>query len=553
MFPFNLNLKMNKMKIKLYICCLSLSLLVGISSCKKDFLQKKPLDAYSETDVWTDLNLVQTFVNSKYQALPHFYNWGAAANGPGLSTASDEGYSKFNYESVFLWNKAEVSPDNLSMDSWSPDYSFIRDCNVFFQNIGAVPGDAAMKKRLTGEMKFIRAWCYFNLISRYGGVPLVTKVYSLTDANVLSPRNSYQECMTFVIQELNDAAALLPDSYSGSDLGRVTSGAALTLKSRALLYAASPLNNVSNDNTKWQAAADAAKAVIDKGTYKLYSGADYKQLFLEKFNSEVILCYGMNSTYWDSMLDVMIAPNGYHGWSVYAPSQNLVDDFEMKNGKMISDPASGYDPANPYQNRDPRFNAAILYNGTSFRGRPVEYFKGGLDSPQSQVENWNASLTGYNWRKYADETHDMAATGSNQNWIIFRLAEVYLNYAEAEYELGNMDLATTYLNLVRSRSSVNMPLVTASSTALRDAIRHEREIEFCFEGLRFYDVRRWKIANITDNKPLMAVNISKNPDGSFTYNYFALQQRKFIDANYLFPVPRYEIQKNNLLTQNPGY
>ncbi|MGY0036559.1 RagB/SusD family nutrient uptake outer membrane protein [Pedobacter sp. NJ-S-72] len=494
---------------------MSFSLLVGLSSCKKDFLEKKPLDTYSETDVWTDLNLVQTFVNSKYRALPHFYNWDAPVNGPGLSAASDEGYSKFNYESVFLWNNGLVSPDNLSMDSWSADYGFIRDCNVFFQNIGAVQGDAVMKKRLTGEMKFIRAWCYFNLVSRYGSVPLITKVYNLEDANVLSPRNTYDECMTFILQELTDAGTMLPASYSGGDLGRITSGAALTLKSRALLYAASPLNNPSNDKTKWQAAADAAKTVIDKGIYRLYSGADYKQLFLEKFNSEVILSYGMNSTYWESSLDVMISPNGFHGWSVYAPSQNLVNDFEMKNGKMIGDPASGYDPANPYLNRDPRFDAAILYNGSSFRGRKVEYFKGGLDSPQSPVENWNASLTGYNWRKYADETRDLAATGSNQNWIIFRLAEVYLNYAEAEYELGNTAVAAEYLNLIRSRPSVNMPQVNESLSVLRDAIRHEREIEFCFEAQRFYDVRRWKIANITDNKPLMAVNITKNPDGWF--------------------------------------
>ncbi|SHG37895.1 RagB/SusD family nutrient uptake outer membrane protein [Pedobacter caeni] len=532
---------------------LALLLLLSISSCKKDFLERKPLDSYSEEDVWTDMSLIQTFINSKYRALPHFYNWDAAVNGPGLSAASDEGYSKFNYEGVFLWNKGEVTADNLSMDSWTADYGFIRDCNYFFQKITSVKGEEGIKKRMTGEMKFIRAWCYFNLISRYGGVPLITKVYTLSDPDFLSARNSYEECLAFVIKELDDAIPLLPESYSGTDLGRITKGAVLALKSRALLYAASPLNNPSNNRGKWQAAADAAKAMLNAPGFMLYQGADYKQLFLEKFNREIILSYGMNGTDWESSLDVMIAPNGYHGWSVYAPSQNLVDDFEMKNGKMISDPASGYDPSNPYLNRDPRFNATIIYNGTPFKGRNAEYFKGGLDSPQSPVENWNASLTGYNWRKYADESHDMDASGSNQNWVIFRLAEIYLNYAEAQYELGNEPEARTYLNLVRSRPSVNMPPVTAGSTALSEAIRHERKIELCFESHRFYDVRRWKIAMQTENKPLRGVNITKNQNGSFSYDYFSLQPRKFLEAHYLFPIPNYEMQKNKLLTQNPGY
>ncbi|SMD17184.1 RagB/SusD family nutrient uptake outer membrane protein [Pedobacter nyackensis] len=541
------------MKSKLFIFFIGLFVLTSISSCKKDFLERKPLDTYSELDVWTDINLVQTFVNSKYRALPHFYNWDKAVNGPGLSAAADEGYSKFNYEGVFLWNKGEVNPDNLSMDSWTGDYGFIRDCNAFFEKIAGVKGDDNMKKRMMGEMKFIRAWCYFNLTSRYGGVPLITKVYSLSDTDFKAARNTYDECMAFVVKEMDEALSMLPDSYSGNDLGRVTKGAALALKSRALLYAASKLNNAAAGRDKWQKAADAAKAVIDLPTYGLYQGSDYKKIFLEKFNSEIILSYGMNGTDWESYLDIMIAPNGYHGWSVYAPSQNLVDDFEMSNGKMIGEAGSGYDPANPYLNRDPRFNATIIYNGTQFRGRTAEYFKGGLDSPQSPVENWNASLTGYNWRKYADETHDMDATGSNQNWIVFRLAEIYLNYAEAQYELGNEPVARQYLNLVRSRTSVNMPGVNSTGTALIDAIRHEREIELCFEGHRFYDVRRWKIALQTENKPLRAVNITKNPNGSFSYSYFNLQERKFTEAHYLFPIPKYEIQKNNQLVPNPGY
>ena len=558
-----MNKMKNKIRLLLYTGLCSF-LLVNMSSCEKGLLNKNPLNAYSETDVWSNLNLVETYVNSKYRALPHFFNWATIVpSASGLSAASDEGFCQWNYENVWLFNLGQVTPDNLSMDAWSVYYGFIRDCNTFFQRINALNGDSTVKKRLTGEMKFIRAWCYFDLVSRYGGVPLITKVYALSDSSYTAPRNTYDECMNFLVKELDDAIDLLPVNYSGGDIGRITKGAALSLKSRALLYAASPLNNPSNDQNKWMAAANAAKALIDladQGVYSLYQGADYKQIFLKKFNSEIILSYNINATSnsfyndYESMLNVMIGPNGYHGWSSYTPSQSLVDQFEMKNGKMISESGSGYDPANPYLNRDPRFYADILYNGTQFRGRAYEPFVGGFDSPQSSIENWNASLTGYNWRKYANEAEPIdESTGTDQNWVIFRLAEIYLNYAEGKYELGDETTARTYLNIVRARASVNMPPVLASGTDLLNAIQKERKIELCFEGHRFFDVRRWKIAMQTENQPLRRVNIEKSQSGTFTYSYLMLQDRKFYEQNYLYPIPKYEMDKNKELTQNSGY
>lgn len=538
---------------------LCIFIFVHMSSCQKDFLNKKSLNAYSETDVWSNLNLVQTFVNSKYRALPSIERNRAIPSALGFSAASSEGYSQWNYQSVWYWNLAEITPDNLSLDTWSGYYDFIRSCNTFFQHIEAVSGDSAIKMRLTGEMAFIRAWCYFDLISRYGGVPIIAKVYELADTDYMVPRNTYDECMNFVVKDLDMAIDLLPVKYTGNEIGRITKGAAMALKSRALLYAASPLNNPSNDQDKWIAASDAAKALIDMGEYSLYQG-DYQQIVLEKFNPEIILSYNVSANKNDLLgafehrLNVYIGPNGYHGWSSYAPSQYLVDEFEMKNGKMISDPASGYDPANPYLNRDPRFYADILFNGTQFRGRSYESYIGGLDSPQSSIENWNASIIGYNWRKYADETKPIDENiGSDQSWVIFRLAEIYLNYAEAEYELGNEANALKYLNMIRERVSVNMPDISASSIDLLKAIQHEREIELCFEGHRFYDVRRWKIATHTENQPLRGVHISKAVNGTFSYLYFILQDRKFDEKDYLFPIPVYEINKNAELTQNPGY
>lgn len=534
-------------------------MLVNVTSCQKDFLSKKPLNAYSEADVWTNLNLVQTFVNSKYRSLPKSY--GSARVVPSasaLSASSDEGFCQWNYESVWFFNLGTISPDNVGMDAWKGYYTYIRDCNTFFAHIATVPGDAAMKTRLTGEMRFIRAWCYFDLISRFGGVPLITKVYGLTDADYLVKRNTYDECMAFITKELDQAATELPTTYSGGDIGRITKGAALSLKSRSLLYAASAFNNPTNDQTKWAAAEAAAKAVVDLGVYSLYQG-DYKQIFLAKFNSEVILSFDINATKnpsgnFESKLNVMIGPNGYHGYSAYTPGQFMVDSFPMSNGKMIGDAGSGYDANNPYLNRDPRFYADILYNGTPFRGRAYETFVGGLDSPQSSVEQWNASLTGYNWRKYADESEPVDENlGSDQNWIIFRYAEILLNYAESAYQVGDENTARKYLNMIRSRPSVLMPPVTATGNDLFKAIQSERQIELCFEGHRYFDVRRWKIAMQTDNQPLMGVKIDKDGSGNLAYSYFVLQVRKFAEQNYLNPIPKYETDKNKNLVQNPKY
>lgn len=529
---------------------------ISLSACNKNILDKQPPMSYSDEVMWSDLRLVEAYVNSRYWILPHFIDASTKASTTGLSGASDEGYDHWNYEGEFRFNLGQITPDYTGLDNWTDDYAYIRSCNIFFERIAGVKGDEDLRNRLIGEMKFIRAWCYFDLLCRYGGVPLITKSYTIADSSFLVKRDTYDAGMNFIIKELDEALPLVPYVYNSTNTGRITKGAILAFKSRALLYAASTLNNAAGDKARWQLAADAAKAVTDlasQGYYQLDQRVDYKQLFLDKKSPEAILTFGMNATYGDNYIDVYIYPNGSHGYSAYVPSQNIVDEFEMKNGKPVTDPASGYDAAHPYDNRDPRFYADILFNGAPFKGRTVEYFTGGMDSPQSNVDNWNASLTGYNWRKYADETNTNIDGGSAQNWIIFRLAEIYLNYAEAAWELGDEVNARKYLNLVRSRASVNLPDVTATGIALRDRIYHERMIELCFEGHRFFDVRRWKIAAITDNKPLKRVSIEKKADGTFTYTYPTLQNRRFNLNNYLFPIPKEEMNKNNLLVQNPGY
>ena len=532
--------------------------ILSAGSCKKDYLEKKPLDSYSDADLWQDLNLVEAFVNSRYTILP-FMEASGVIKSYFMSGACDEGNSKHSYGNERALETGQMSPDNTVFDFWTNNYQQIRNCNIFLSRIDEVPAkgatNEAKKKRLTGEIYFLRAYGYFDLISHYGGVPLVSKVYGLSDTTFKVARNTFSECVTFILADIAKAADLLPASYASdpANTGRATSVAAMALKSRLLLYAASPLHNPANDPVKWQAASAAAKAAIDfsvNNGYALFQGADYKDIFMQKHNAEVLMAYNFSNVPGGG-IDIVCQPNSYGGWSVYTPSQSLVNAFEMNNGKPITDASSGYDAANPYVNRDPRFYADILYNGAVFKGSAVEVFTGGKDSPQGP-QGWNATETGYHWRKYISETIDMNKEGSNQNLIIFRLAELYLNYAESEQALGHDGEARTYINAIRSRASVNMPAVSESLTALRDRIRQERRIELCFESHRIYDVRRWKIASVTENQPLMGVTVTKT-GSSFTYAPKLVRNRVFKEEYYLWPISRAEMNKNPLLVNNPGY
>lgn len=536
---------------KIYIIVL---LTFGLLPQCKDALNIDSTDSYSETMVWGDLNLVEVFVNSKYRALSSGFNTGGTLGM--MSAYSDEAFGIHNWGGVQAANRGEITPDYLAgLDVWGTKYRYIRDANMFFENIDGVPGDADLRGRLKGEMTFIRAYAYAELVQKYGGVPIITQVFELNDDYTVT-RDSYEDCVDFIVTELDKAAALLSE-HPTSDFGRATEAACYALKSRVLLYAASEFNNPSNDQAKWQKAADAAKKVIDMQQFSLYQGSNYNNIFLDPANSEVILTrpYSQTSTDDKLWIDLGNTPNGYGGWSGNCPIQNLVDDFEMLNGKMIDEVGSGYDPNNPYADRDPRFDYAIVHDGSIYRDREAEFFlPGGKDSQDGQ-EFWNASKTGYTMRKFMDENLDFQSNTGGQHWIFFRLTEIYLNYAEAMYHLGNEDIAREYINIIRDRASVNMPAIpnTVTGTDLLEKIRHERRIELVFEGHRYYDVRRWKIAEVTDNEPAIAMSINRNVDLTKTYTKTTVQPRKFLEQHYLLPIPQSEIDKNPQLTQNPGY
>ncbi len=541
------------------------------TSCTKNVLDKAPLDSYTDQNVWNDLSLTQAFANNLYNLLPNpEHNWDNTTNRTwALSSACDEAYNKFNDYNASIMNAGELSADNIGIfDIWSRTYRYIQDCNIFLSKIDDVPGDATERNQLKGEVTFLRAYAYFKLIRDYGGVPLVTKPFDL-NSDFTATRSSFDDCVNFVCNELDAAADLLPLNYNPGDanFGRATKAAAMAIKSRVLLYDASPLWNPTNDLSRWQKASDAAKAVIDLNLFHLYTG-NYADIFTT-MNSELILVRGINKkNMWSAFegVEMFLSPSGFHGWASFAPSQNLVDAFGTADGKEITDPTSAYDPQHPYVNRDPRFYADIVFDGRPY-GRPeffqdryaaghtnvAEFYEGGLDSPQGW-DTWNNSMTRYTFRKYCDTTYNYnVETQTNKFWIISRLAEIYLNYAEAQFHLGNNATAIQYLDMIRQRAGISVPLPsTLSGDDLEKRIQNEREVELCLEGHRYYDVRRWKIADVTENKPLMGVVITKKADGTKTYTYTKVQTRVFHPRNYLLPIPREEILRTNL-KQNPGY
>ncbi|MCB0644611.1 MAG: RagB/SusD family nutrient uptake outer membrane protein, partial [Phaeodactylibacter sp.] len=497
-------------------------LLAGIfllAGCKKDFLEITPTDRIISEQVWSDANLIELYVNKLYQGLPHGFErhlW---------SKYCDEAYGDDT------WLMGNWNADNITgfgqnsnwIDYFSQGYKYIRECNIFFEEISEAETSDERKVELSAEVRFIRAYVYANLLWRYGGVPIVEEVYELTD-EVKFSRNSYDEVLDYIIAELDKAMPDLAAKYEPGDgnFGRATQHAALALKSRLYLYAASELQNPSGDLAKWQLAADAAKAVIDLNAYTLEDS--YGEAFLDVNNEQIFVrSFSESNGHLVTFLNTNHTLGGWGGWGGRnAPSQNLVDDYEMANGELpfLADgtvnPASGYDPQNPYVDRDPRFYETIIFQGDVFRAdaRPadkpeydVSQESSGLDGEGNPVVtgsvgidnykvNGDNSRTSYSMKKFIDRSKiiSRSAGGYSQPWIFFRLGEIYLNYAEAMYELGMEGEARTYVNLVRERAGQPELSASLSGPDLLDRIRHERRIELAFEGHRFFDVRRWKTA-----------------------------------------------------------
>lgn len=583
--------------MKTYIKYIAISLFCAsvFPSCS-DMLDKKPLTEISEDDLWSDPALVEGFVNSRYNQVGH--GWTESMQ----SSAVDETELTW-LRGCEVINFARVSPTDLERmngawwgwdnRSWETKWGNISNCNIFFERIDDAPfTDEELRDRLKGEVRFVRALEYNDLITRWGAMPLITKSFTLNDADELLglKRATYKECVDFMVDELTQAAEELPATYSGDDYGRATSVAALALKSRILLYAASPLMNenvekeevgyTSPDPDRWKKAADAAKAAIDAALgngYALFNNysdpsENYQSIFLDatSSNKEVLFArMGTASNLGENLssLEQWNFSNGFGGWGGNCPLQELVDDYELTDGTTF-DWSNPQHAADPYKDRDPRFYATVLYDGASFKDRTLETYwdvdaagnetgTGGKDSKYG-VENWNTSMTGYNLKKFIDESYaDNSWNFPNKkNWIWLRLGKQYLNLAEALYHTGDEAGARDAVNVIRDRAT--MPHITASGEQLLEAIKHERRIELVFEEHRYFDVRRWKEGPKYLGRTVHAVTIKKYPDGYKTYEVSPLRSdvggdRIFDSKMYWLPIMKAEIDKNPNLAQNPGY
>lgn len=551
----------------------------ALTGCEKDFLEITPTDRVSDAAILTDSTLFEAYVTNRYMGV-RLGNKEGDSNQPGFGRGFEYGlWASLTDESIYnnddntwLIQQGQLSPENLGIAGtfWGRSYRSIREVNYALAHIQELGMSESRTNRLTAELRFIRAFRYHDLIRNYGEVVLMgDRVAQLgEDFNdpALFDRRPIAESMAYVVSELDAAAAVLPVSNSNVyGEGRATKGAALALKSRLLLYAASPLyTGGGSDTQKWADAAAAAKAVMDMGTYSLYN--NYAETFTTTgSNSEYIFARFYNLSARHYALEIAHGPNGYGGWGGNVPLQNLVDDYEMADGTSFSwDNAT--QAANPYENRDPRFYQTILFNGAEYRDRDVQTFRsfntqqlaGGLDSPQGP-DNWNSSKTGYYLRKFMREDlpiinpWDVAGV---QNWIYFRYGEILLNYAEAQNEASGPD-GSVYdaINAIRTRAGMPAFPAGLSQGEMRERIRHERRIELAFEEHRFYDVRRWMTAPVVENAPAQGINILKNADGSLTYTLStALTGKAFQEKHYWLPIPRPEIlASDNQLEQNPGY
>ena len=565
------------MKNILYVLILISSFL--IVSCDSDFLE---VDSPNLTDqaVWSDPALTEAFILGLYTSVRivdkepgHNGEDTPAGFGRGFHWAmwcsvSDETiYS--NDDDTYLVQTGQLSPSNYGWMSttWGRSYRNIREVNLALSNIDTDDSvfEDDLKRLLVAELHFIRAFRYFELLRAFGKVSMMgDHVYSMNDDfTPLYDRKEIPEVVAYILSELEMAIEDLPEDNDA----RATKGAAMTLKSRLLLYAASPLyTGGSNDGQKWQAAARAAEQVMELGKYSLVTDLDedksenYRKLFVSQVatNEDIFLRYYASTGLGRSIpSERMNGPNGSGGWGGNGPMQNFVDDFEMSNGKAIDEPDSGYDDQDPYEDRDPRFYATVVNNGSMLRDRPYEFFlPGGMDSSDGN-EPWNVSKTGYLLRKFMNTEitlNDWDYMGAIP-WRYMRYAEVLLNYAEAQNEaVGPDDNVYNAINQVRQRAGMP-PLVGLSQDQMREKIRNERRIELAFEEHRYFDVRRWKIAMDVENREARAILIIKEDDGSLTYSPdIALRGKSFEEKHYWMPIPLEEIlASNNVLEQNPGY
>jgi hypothetical protein len=607
-----------------------------VTSCDQDFLNTQPLDKISSEATWGDGPLSEAFIYNVYS----FLGYGGYEEEM-LASLTDEAMFTHAGRGIDAITEGSLSPSNLGNTNitpqWGEMYRAIRQANIAIDRLPTSTfNDDKLRDRLLGEAYFLRAYYYHQLTRFYGGVPIIDRPYDLGEDYSIA-RSSWKECVDFMVGDLDQAAQLL----DGKDItrGRASRLSALALKARILLYDASDLHdasaaaksstlssygnpeifaNTTGDRaSRWQRAQAAAKAVIDAGEgYKLNLSAPVSPA--EGRQNYIDVSMGGGSSVGDAAAAVELiferthtalytqesnwplggihfginnGPNGYHNWAGNTPIQQLVDDYEMMDGSRFdwNNPSHA---AAPYQDRDPRLYATVLYDGADWKPRPSDvtaldpadqiqtgfYDDGaggiinGIDTRKSAIEDWNGTRTAYYVRKFIDPDPGLADNQSNAQvipWPFIRYTEAVLNYVEASIELGQEAEARNWLNKIRFR--VGMPAINDTGDALRQRYRNERRIELAYEEHRFHDARRWMIPASTVGRGVKSIDVAatlkpgatphvpyRYDPNVYNYTYTVVdntqtETRVWDDKMYFWPIPRDEMNRNEKLVQNPGY
>lgn len=520
----------------------------------------------TKEEVYSYFNNVKGLVTNIYSCLPNELD---GIGGALRESATDNSVYVWSSNNIHSYYDNSWSSNNAVDPKWATYYSAIRSCNSFLENYSeenlsrfewndTYKEDMSKTRMYIHEVKVLRAYFYFELAKRYGDIPLITDVLTEKEANQVE-KAPFKEVVDFIVKECDEAAKELPVSQKDfwGETGRVTKGTALAIKARMLLYAASPLHNAEADKSLWKKAADAAAEIIKMNVYSLpeiskdplyvkNGGNDIlksAQLIFERRNGESLSFERTNLP--------LSFENGNTG---NVPTQNLVDAFQMKDGSDF-DWEKTKEGANPYENRDPRFYKTVLFNGDTWMNVSIDTYKGGKDGEGKE----GMTKTGYYLKKYMNETVSLIPSKEVKkphHFVLYRYAEVLLNYAEAMNEWKGADYkdaehplsAREALNQVRK--AAGMPDVDSQGNEFTQSIKRERRVELAFEDHRFWDIRRWKIGNQTTK--IYGIEIQKEGD-KLVYSKKLVETRNWSDKMNLFPIPETEKNINGKLGQNPGW
>jgi len=532
-----------------YLILSALALATTFTGCQSsdDLLNVTSPTLVSDANFWSQENDAALFVTGTYSVLP---SWSTVIELDGLT---DNGTVTRQFDTRYVYTDGSFDPQSgYARGLWNQYYNGVARTNILLANIDRIPAnkiDATRKARYIAEAKFLRGVMYLQLVSLFGDVPM--PLTPLTDEEARKQTNTpATKIYDQILQDLDQAAAVLPASYSGNDVGRATKWAAISFKARAALYA-----------SRFQIAADAAKQVIDGGAFTLnpsyaqlftYAGENNKEIIFARTYAKAAQANGQNNNIFGEFGP---PTNGAAGHVV--PIKPFVDAYEMKDGSSpATSPLYVNNPyPNPagtmYDNRDPRLAATVLYPGASWDGGIFDSRPKGLSTKPEAVDfaNENISVTGFNLRKYIDLTDKADRGNGGIDVILMRYADVLLMYAEAKLALGQPDAsALAAINAVRTRAP--MPPLTALT---EPDLRYERRMELAFEGLRLFDIRRWKIAATVMPMPAVTGIDYIDATGARKTVTQPASARAFPTRAYLWPIPQAELDLNSNLHQNPGF